>query len=103
MRGRLSRRAARLTALVLALAMLLAFAALAVLAGHAVHDCAGENCPICDWLVRCERALGGVALLWLAAAPGAAAVGEARRASFRRTGAGRPAATPVSLGVRLRN
>lgn len=103
MKGRLSRRAARLTALLLALAMLLAFAALAVLAGHAAHDCTGEGCPVCDWLIRCERALGGVALLGLAAAPAAAALGGVGEVPSRRTGADRPAATPVSLGVRLRN
>ena len=102
MRGRAARQAARLTALVLALAMLFAFAALAVLAGHAAHECAGEDCPVCDWLVRCERALGAVGIL-LPGAAVVAAVCESGRAPSRRAEAGRSASTPVSLGVRLRN
>ena len=95
-------RTARALALVLALTLVMSVAAVAPLAGHVDHDCAGEDCPVCDWLARCEVALAVFAAGLLLVVPAAAAVGAVRRERGSRAPVLPERATPVLLGVRLR-
>ena len=96
------RRAERALALVLALALVMSVAAVAPLAGHADHDCAGEDCPVCDWLARCEGALVAAAVGLLTLAVSVTLLFRPTAPPRRPLWAGKRT-TPVLLGVRLRN
>lgn len=55
------------------LAVLTVLSSVLLLAGHAGHDCAGEDCPVCAQLAACVRRFGTAAAA-AAAAVAAAAV-----------------------------
>jgi len=91
----------RWAALLLAAAVLFtALSSAAFLALHADHDCAGEDCPVCERLAACIETLRLVGLCAAAAATAFVCVRRARERCFRRQRALVPR-TPVSLRVKL--
>ena len=47
------------TILIIALTLFFAFSILYII-NNVDHDCAGENCPICEQIIKCEENIEGL-------------------------------------------
>ncbi len=87
--------------LIAALLLVMVFSALFI-AENAGHDCAQENCPICQQMEACENALNSIALA--AAVAAIVLLLPLRGGEVLSVGPeSRAAQTPVSLKVKLSN
>lgn len=96
-------KARRITALVFAAVVLFSMMfSLFIIVSEADHDCAGDNCPVCDVIVLCQdtvktlgSALGAAAAAAVFFFFAAFVLSNSRLTSFTET--------PVSLKVKLLN
>lgn len=103
MRIWLRSRTARRRRTALRLAILLAAAlltAVCVMFAEVGHPCAGRDCPVCARILRLQALLSAFAPLAVMLVRLRKPVAPARRA-LRRSNAGLPALTPVTLGIRM--
>ena len=93
----------RIAAILLAVTLLFVIlCSAAFIAEEANHDCAGENCPICDQISVCQNILKTFSLAVCAVALAAAFIYTLRKHIFACTDMV-PSYTLVSLKVKLTN